>query len=686
MPSQSLADYGLSSSQEAHEVQRAVNAQGYERVLRIQDVDGQLVHVQRGPLEGLHPASRKANHAPKQAPDMATRGAYDTSRANKRQKTTHGNIEPEPFGDSTTSQRIGIKRKQTFSESSRAVDDLLKPQSKRQRIAPNSQTPIFDETPDAVLDVLDDGEAVDATSPATSSNQSDKENRDHRVMDRPKLALKLSFAKQTDDFAKPATPATAASPPAQTPKLKLSLNKSKDEDGSGKKRKRADEGQGRGLVQTPSSAVPKIKIKPFGKVVAPSPVTPGGIKLQSKGKIPKRPAGVGYDSELSDTERDPVILEGFVLRMQPGPDCDYVKDHISKGTIGTFKMHGGADIGIIVLDDKGRRCILRVRQNKYAATLVDLPTVSEGMKSWDKNRFIKSIDVCQMMIVLGPIKLDEEAKTYPLPPDVNPKTYQYAHGLTAPMRWVRKRRFDRTKRTRVEEIEMVDQRVGALLAGDAGFQHVDFETLDYDPRIGDDQYSESESGDDEDEDAEGEEEDYFGPNEPTRIEEHVDEPDEAELNEFDQLFADEDMDETVGASDLGRPTNGTVDSSGFATSNADSPDVTGSLAPTSAATPAGDVSTPAAATPGTDGDNESDEDDDRDDREAQNEQDEQKSQLQDRISEIEGKIREQMGHLTTTTNQILKRRLAQKIKDLQTDVDMLKRELGNGGGDGGDEE
>lgn len=694
---EALAQFGKSASQAAIDNRAHLNQKEVKR-FRIVSVPANgnppIIPLVQAPVSP-HLAPSTANQEPARPPAMQTRGAWDTNRSNpKRRKTEAIDIKsepdddafpldnPTPAGKRATSNR---KRKHPSHDPDSAVDEILTPKAvKRRRTAPNKKKALaFSRQPDVVIDEADD-DVVSVTFSPGAHNHSDKENQDQEQeqddMERPKLALKLSFAKPNDGFAKPATP--ASSPPAQTPKLKLKVNQNQDQDGSGKKRKGKDEPQHEEPVPTPSSAVPKIKLKTAGKPPAQSPATPGGLKLQAKGKIPKRHAGVGYDSELSDTEKDPVILEGFVLRMQPGPDCTYIKDHIQKGTMGTSKLQGGADIGITAFDDKGRRCLLRIRQNKYAATLVDLPTLIEGMKSWDRMRFIKSVDICQMMIVLGPVKSDDEAKTYPLPPGVEPKSYRYAHGLSAPMQFVRKRRFDRTKRTRVDEIEMVDRRVGQLLATDANAQHVSYETLDHDPRLDEDQYSESESGD-EDEDAEGEEEDYFGHNGDLEDQE-AHEPDEAEVNEFDQLFAGEDEDEDGVAADGGQAMNGTIDSSAVASSKADSPDVTGSLAPTTAPTPAGEASTPAAATPGTDG--ESDEDDDRDDREAQNEQDEQKSQLQERIFDLEGKITEQMELLKTQSNLIIKRRLAQKIKDLQKDVDMLRRELGEGGEDGQDDE
>lgn len=672
-----LAQFGQSKTQKDHELQRLANAEESKKALFPPEVpkvpDQQPAETSSTPASPSLPTAANATNQDHQ-PDMDTRRAWDKNLANPNRIGQPADNGSEADHQTTTTTGGNRKRKQPDRYDS--VLDVPQPRAvKRQRNTRDTHTPAVPSPPPDTVATNSTSDDVDTPSSPKSLSHSDKEN-EATTMERPKLNLKLSFAKQNDGFVKPAAPSTASSPPAQTPTIKLKVNNQNNRDGSAKKRKRADTNQGEASVPTPASAVPKIKIKAFGQNPAQSPVTPG-VKLHTRGKMPKRPPGVGYDSELSDTERDPVILESFVLRMQPGKDCDYIKDHISKGTLGSNKLHGGADIGINVFDDRGRRCCLRIRQTKYAATLVDLPTVSEGMKSWDTRRFIKSTDVCQMMIVLGPIQREEDAKSYPLPAAVDPKSYRYAHGLTAPMQWVRKRRFERTKRTRVDEIESVDRRVGQLLHNDAAYQDVEFELLDHDPRLDEDQYSGTESG--EDEDAEGEDDDYFGQNGLADAEDQVDvhEPDEAELNEFDQLFAgdDEDMDEEPKMTETGQALNGAADSSGFVTSNADSPDVTGSLAPTAAPTPGGDVSTPAAPTPGSDSEDDSDDEADGEDREAKNEHDEEESQKRERIAYLEGKVAEHYGMLKTQQNQIIRRRIAQKIKDWEQEIDMLKRSL-----------
>lgn len=255
------------------------------------------------------------------------------------------------------------------------------------------------------------------------------------------------------------------------------------------------------------AATPKISLKTGN--TAPPKVT--NIRAKFKGKPPKRTLGEGYDSEASDREIDPLIEEEFVLRMMPGDDCDYLREAIQDHKIGVPRAQGGADVQMKFYHGEGRRASVTIRGHIYAATLVDLPTVIEGMKSWDRRGWWKSADICQMLLVFARVPDEETAKTIDLPRTVDPKTYQFPHGLTPPMHYARKRRFRR--RISRNAIEAVEEAVEKLLADDAAAQSTKYEIVDPDAesRRGSYAYSEGDSeggyGDEtfEDEDAEGEE-------------------------------------------------------------------------------------------------------------------------------------------------------------------------------------
>lgn len=424
---------------------------------------------------------------------------------------------------------------------------------------------------------------------------------------------------------------------------------------------------------------------------APTPT----LRIKHKGKIPKRPLGVGYDSELSDREADPTLLEAFILRMLPGDDCSYLRTAIENGTLGIPRSQGGADVSIRPLDRCGRRAVLTIRGVKYAAAMVDLPCIIEGMKSWDKKSWIKSADICQMLLVLKRVQSDDEAQTVPLPPDVNPKTNQYAHGITPPMRWVRKRRFARTKRTQVSDIEAVERKVNQLLQEDAAALHVKHELVDPEQLEARHQDMEEYSGEeyDEEEDAEGEAvevgtlADYFAARHgqhgeivetPIYTETPAEDIGDDEVDEFEAALMDEDDEEPLGANGNVPPADQIAlrppenDSSFAVTSTSATPSVT--PAAQSPATPAADSS-------------DEDEDDDGDasgsDKpspdsvdDADKEDAENLQEVRDKIAEIEEKIEEQMRAMNKQSNGILRKKILVKVNALKGDVEQMRNTAG----------
>lgn len=509
--------------------------------------------------------------------------------------------------------------------------------------------------------------------------------------------LKLSFSKPSVPQANDGQAAQTPNPQSavRTPSIKLKLGgtplgpptpasangvkrKKKETDsttpGSATKKRKlqkaAKEAGLEGGNQSQPSAKPKITFKNTSTSAPNSAQTPAPVlKLKSKGKIPKRPPGVGYDSELEDREQDPVILEGFILRMQPGPDCDFLRKQIEEGRVGVPRIKGGPEITLRMLDTLGRRGIMVIKGNRYATTLVDLPCIIEGMKSWDKKGWMKSTDICQMLLVLGRCASDDEARNYPLPPDVDPKTYQYAHGLTAPMKWVRKRRFARTKRAKVDDIEAVERRVAALLEADKAATTTRFQLHDSDPRLIEQPSDDfSDEGDDEDGEAEDDDGGYF----PV-----VDEPDDDAVNEFQNYWESEGEGDEIEAPPTGTATHSHTglqppdpfDSSIAVTSNSASPLVTAAQTPASA-----------AGHSSGDEDAEGDDDDDDDEEERdddQKEEDEQMRRAKEVIADFKLKIKQQLEKINAPgTGPVMKRKLAVSVQNLRADIVQRKKTAG----------
>lgn len=116
------------------------------------------------------------------------------------------------------------------------------------------------------------------------------------------------------------------------------------------------------------------------------------MKLKANGVRPKRrhfESGLGYDSEASDREEDPAIEEQFILRMKPGPDCDYLRQVIE-----ARELNQTTNVWMKFKDN--RKAVVCVNGNLYAALLVDLPCIVESSKTMDKKTIFKTADISQV--------------------------------------------------------------------------------------------------------------------------------------------------------------------------------------------------------------------------------------------------------------------------------------------------
>ncbi|XVF54891.1 hypothetical protein PTKIN_Ptkin05aG0217000 [Pterospermum kingtungense] len=80
--------------------------------------------------------------------------------------------------------------------------------------------------------------------------------------------------------------------------------------------------------------------------------------------------------------------------------------------------------------EDGRTGMFVIGNDRFPASLLDLPCVVESYKTYDDSALVKTADVGQMILV----RESGEA---------SPDVVEYRHGLTPPMRDARKRRFRR---------------------------------------------------------------------------------------------------------------------------------------------------------------------------------------------------------------------------------------------------
>ncbi|MCJ1474266.1 hypothetical protein MMC13_002924 [Lambiella insularis] len=478
----------------------------------------------------------------------------------------------------------------------------------------------------------------------------------------------------------PLPPSVASSPVLEKKELKSALKKPKKEKpprlSTGKKRNHAIANADDGSIEVLPFSSPALatgtsnkRLKLITKpLVEPSttktPTTPF-IRLKPKGKPPVRPLGVGYDSEASDREEDPAIEEEFVLRMPPGEDCEYLRKAIGEKRWGP-RSQGGADVRVKFLQHQGRRAVITIRGRIYAATLVDLPCVVEGMKSWDKRGWWKTADIGQMLLVLGLVDNETEALTYPLPgKEVDKMTWQYAHGLTPPMRWVRKRRF--RKRVSNRTIEAVEDKVERLLRldeeciGESKYEYLDLDRLSRGHSGRAESVNEALNGESEygEQDALGEVDDGDGYNDEVEAE------DDGLAADLEAAMMESDAEEAGSAS----------------TPAADSSTV---AIDTQAQTDS-EVGTPAAGTPFKEDSGDDDTDEDANSEEGIDEHVlEQQADLQrqrEEIADLEAAIQSQTAEYERQPNVILKKKIMGKIQSLKGDLELKRAAIGEGGED-----
>lgn len=176
-----------------------------------------------------------------------------------------------------------------------------------------------------------------------------------------------------------------------------------------------------------------------------------------------------YDRELDtddEDDQDLVFEEQFILKMPEGEDCEKLRAMVQARAV-------TPDVWFKFKDS--RRGVFNIGSNKYATKLVDLPCVVEAQKTLDGKQLFKVADICQSLVVEERIENEEEvsgsgSKAF------NISDFIWPHGITPPLRNVRKRRF--RKRISRAAIEIVEQEMERLLDLDAQADQVEYKVLE----------------------------------------------------------------------------------------------------------------------------------------------------------------------------------------------------------------
>ncbi|XP_060874714.1 transcription initiation factor TFIID subunit 7-like [Metopolophium dirhodum] len=137
----------------------------------------------------------------------------------------------------------------------------------------------------------------------------------------------------------------------------------------------------------------------------------------------------------------------------------------------------------IKLENDIRKGEVIIGNHRLFAKVVDLPTIIEGQKTIDNKTVYKTADICQMIICKENEEFllsDEDEKTKVFKkkePNKVDKKYLWPHGVTPPLKNVRKRRFRKTLRKKYVEAPEIEKEVKYLLKSDSEALSVKWEVV-----------------------------------------------------------------------------------------------------------------------------------------------------------------------------------------------------------------
>ncbi|KAL4384300.1 hypothetical protein GQ457_15G028990 [Hibiscus cannabinus] len=138
--------------------------------------------------------------------------------------------------------------------------------------------------------------------------------------------------------------------------------------------------------------------------------------------------------------------EQFVLRVPPSV-AERINLHLSESASSSEDKSLDLEFS-----EDGRTGTFVLGNERFPASLLDLPCVVESYKTYDDNALVKTSDIGQMILV----RESGEA---------SPDVVEYRHGLTPPMRDARKRRFRREPDLNPKLVQRVEKDLVNIMSG-----------------------------------------------------------------------------------------------------------------------------------------------------------------------------------------------------------------------------
>lgn len=183
--------------------------------------------------------------------------------------------------------------------------------------------------------------------------------------------------------------------------------------------------------------------------------------MVNEDKIPEAPAD------------GPVELESqFILRLPPVPAAS-LRATVASGVSLKDRLN-------IQVEPDMRHGKVRFDGWSLPAKIVDLPTVIESHKTLDKKNFYKTADICQMMICKEEVDAEQPELDEGKKGKDRDKRFLCPHGITAPLKNVRKKRFRKTLKKKFVDVPEIEKEVRRLFRTDAEAISVRYEVVNAD--------------------------------------------------------------------------------------------------------------------------------------------------------------------------------------------------------------
>lgn len=162
----------------------------------------------------------------------------------------------------------------------------------------------------------------------------------------------------------------------------------------------------------------------------------------------------------------------FILRV-PSAVADDLREAVRQGNSNLKERLA------ISLESTNRTGLVRFDAWHLPSRVFDLPCVIESHKTLDRRTFYKTADVAQIMICYEPGDEPKSEDEAPLRKrkDALAKKYLFPHGITPPLKNVRKRRFRKTLKKKYIDFPEIEKEVKRLFREDNEAESVRYEVI-----------------------------------------------------------------------------------------------------------------------------------------------------------------------------------------------------------------